>query len=60
MVKIPCFGRLPGTLLALANDQGYVDAPPALAPGDGEVDVRHHRDLGELFRGTSRCPVQDR
>ena len=36
MVVIPDFGRLPGNaLLALADDQGNVDAPAALAPGDG-------------------------
>jgi hypothetical protein len=46
--------------LSLAGDQGNVDAPAALAPGDGEVEVRHLRDLGELFGGTSRCSVQDR
>jgi hypothetical protein len=47
-------------LLALADDQSNVDAPAALAPGDGGVEVRHLQDLGELFRGTSRCSVRDR
>ena len=58
MVVIPDFGRLPGNaLLALADDQGNVDAPVALAPGDGGVEVRHPWDLGELFREASRCEV---
>jgi hypothetical protein len=37
-----------------------MDALVAPAPGDGGVEVRHLQDLGELFRGTSRCSVQDR
>lgn len=58
MVVIPGFGHLPGNaLLALADDQGNMDAPVALGSGDSEVEVRHHRDLGELFRGALRCAV---
>jgi hypothetical protein len=60
MVMIPSFSVCPERCLSLADDQGNVDATAALAPGDGEVEVRHLQDLGELFRGTSRCSVQDR
>jgi hypothetical protein len=45
---------------AEAEVPGAWEAPAALAPGDGGVEVRNLPDLGDLFRGTSRCSVRDR
>jgi hypothetical protein len=60
MRKIPAFADCPERSAGARQRPGNVDALAAPATGDGGVEVRHHQDLGELFRGTSRCSVQDR